>query len=165
MFAHRSGASFHFNDERGAKPRLLALAVMGRVIEFALGQLIERDVHGLDPAPSLAKHISRGTAREGARVQRFSSLLRLFCPKAGVLFRRQIFKAAKQPLGESGPGLRLELQCRRLKLFDAHEWNSTPSWLCARGRRGCGAAKTRYTKHEGWDPPTGVQDFSLKVAL
>ena len=55
MFGHRNGTSPHFCDECGAKPRLLVLVVLRRVIEFALGQLVERDAHSLDPGPRLSK--------------------------------------------------------------------------------------------------------------
>ena len=55
MFGDRNGTSPHFCDECGAKPRLLVLVVLRRVIEFALGQLVERDAHSLDPAPRLSK--------------------------------------------------------------------------------------------------------------
>ena len=57
MFSCRYGASPHFRDECDAKPRLLVLVVLRRVIEFALGQLVERDAHSLDPGPCLAKHL------------------------------------------------------------------------------------------------------------
>ena len=55
IFGHRNGASLYFCDEGGAKPRLLVLVVLRRVIEFALGQLVERDAHSLDPGPRLSK--------------------------------------------------------------------------------------------------------------
>ena len=55
MFDHRNGTSPHFCDECGAKRRLLVLVVLRRVIEFALGQLVERDAHSLDPGPRLSK--------------------------------------------------------------------------------------------------------------
>jgi hypothetical protein len=35
---------------------LLSFVVLRRVIEFALGQLVERDAHSLDPSPSLAEY-------------------------------------------------------------------------------------------------------------
>ena len=55
MFGHRNGTSPHFCNECDAKPRLLVLVVLRRVIEFALGQLVERDAHSLDPGPRLSK--------------------------------------------------------------------------------------------------------------
>ena len=55
IFGHRNGTSPYFCDEGGAKPRLLVLIVLRRVIEFPLGQLVERDAHSLDPGPRLSK--------------------------------------------------------------------------------------------------------------
>ena len=55
MFGHRNGTSPYFCDECGAEPRLLVLVVLRRVIEFALGQLVERDAHSLDLGPRLSK--------------------------------------------------------------------------------------------------------------
>jgi len=50
------GTSPYFRDECGAKPGLFTLVVLRRVLEFALGQLVERDAHRLDPSPSLAEY-------------------------------------------------------------------------------------------------------------
>ena len=55
IFGHRNGTSPYFCDEGGAKPRLLVLIELRRVIEFPLGQLVERDAHSLDPGPRLSK--------------------------------------------------------------------------------------------------------------
>jgi hypothetical protein len=39
-----------------------------RVVQFALGEFIERDAHRSDPGASLAKHIVRRTARQRTSV-------------------------------------------------------------------------------------------------
>ena len=62
MFDHRSGTSPHLYDECSAKPRPLVLVELRRVIEFALGQLVERNAHRLDPSPSLAEYVVGGAA-------------------------------------------------------------------------------------------------------
>ncbi len=57
MLGYGRGTSLHFRNECGAKPRLLVLVVLRRVIEFALGQLVERDAHSLKPSPGLAEYL------------------------------------------------------------------------------------------------------------
>jgi hypothetical protein len=51
------GAPLHLCEEGRAKPRPFQFVVLRRVVELALGQLIERDAHGLDPRPSVTKHV------------------------------------------------------------------------------------------------------------
>ena len=49
------------------KPRLLVLVVLRRVIEFALGQLVERDAHSLDPGQRLSKNFVLPGGLRGSR--------------------------------------------------------------------------------------------------
>lgn len=60
------GAAKHFRDEGGAQPRLFKFIVPSRVVEFALGQLVEGDAHRSDPGARLAKHLIGRTARQRA---------------------------------------------------------------------------------------------------
>jgi hypothetical protein len=62
MFNEGFGAAADLRDERGTKARLFVLVVMCCVVEFALGQLVERDTHRSDPALSVAKHLVGGAA-------------------------------------------------------------------------------------------------------
>ena len=57
MFNQGFGAAADLGNERGAKARLFVLVVLCRVVEFALGQLVERDTHRSDPALRVAKHL------------------------------------------------------------------------------------------------------------
>ena len=57
------GAPLHFRNEHRAKTRPLKFVVLRRVVELALGKLIERDAHDLDPRPSIAKHVGGGPRR------------------------------------------------------------------------------------------------------
>lgn len=60
MFSEGLSASADFREECSAKPRLLVFVVLRRVVEFAFGQFVERDMHRSDPALSLAKHLVGG---------------------------------------------------------------------------------------------------------
>ena len=62
MFGERHRAAANLRNERGAKPRLFVFVVLRRVVEFALGQLVEGDAQSSDPALSLAKHLVCWTA-------------------------------------------------------------------------------------------------------
>ena len=62
MFGERLRAAANLPDERGAKPRLFVFVVLRRVVEFALGQLVEGDAQRSDPALGLAKHLVCWTA-------------------------------------------------------------------------------------------------------
>ena len=62
MFGERFRSAANFRDERSAQPRLFVLVVLRRVVEFALGQLVEGDAHRSDPALRLAKHLVSWTA-------------------------------------------------------------------------------------------------------
>lgn len=57
------GATLHLRDEHRPKARPLQFLVLRRVVELALGQLVERDAHDLDPRPSVAKHVGGGPRR------------------------------------------------------------------------------------------------------
>jgi hypothetical protein len=62
MFGERFRAAANFRDERSAQPRLFVFVVLRRVVEFALGQIVEGDAHRSDPASRLAKHLVGWTA-------------------------------------------------------------------------------------------------------
>ncbi len=126
MLSDRLGAATHVGNEGDPQAGLLKFVLLGRVVEFALGQLVERDAHRSDPSAGLAKYFVGGTAGQGPRVQRIGSALRLFRPDAGVLVRCQVVKTLEQTLGEPSPALGVELQHRGLKVFDLHRLNSTP---------------------------------------
>ena len=62
MLGERVSATANLRDERDAKPRLFVFVVLRRVVEFALGQLVEGDAQRSDPVLGLAKHLVRWTA-------------------------------------------------------------------------------------------------------
>jgi len=62
MFGERFRAAANFRDERNAQPRLFMFVVLRRVVEFALGQLVEGDAHRSDPVLRVAKHLICRTA-------------------------------------------------------------------------------------------------------
>lgn len=86
-------------EERDAQARLLEFIVLGRLVEFAVRQLVECDDHRLDPSSGIAKYVSSGATRQSARVQRLDSPLRLFGPDARVLVGCQLVEALQQTLG------------------------------------------------------------------
>ena len=53
----------HFRNEHRAKTRPLKFVVLRRVVELALGKLVERDAHDSDPRPRVAKHVGGGSRR------------------------------------------------------------------------------------------------------
>ena len=101
----RLGTPLDVGDEGAAEARLLEFVVVRRVVEFALGQLVERDAHGSDPRASVFKHLGGGSSRECAGVLRVSSSLRLFRPDAVILIWGEIVETLQQTLGEAGPTL------------------------------------------------------------
>ncbi len=58
----RLGAPLDVRDKGAAEARLLEFVIVRRVVELALGQLVERDAHCSDPRASAPKHIG-GWAR------------------------------------------------------------------------------------------------------
>jgi hypothetical protein len=55
-------AATDLGNERRAKARLFVFVVLRRVVQFALGERVERDAHRSDPALSVAKHLIGGAA-------------------------------------------------------------------------------------------------------
>jgi len=62
MFNESFSASADLGDERRAKARLFVFVVLRRVVQFALGEFVERDTHRSDPALSVAEHLIGGAA-------------------------------------------------------------------------------------------------------
>ena len=62
MFGECLRAAANLSDERGAQPTPFVFVVLRGVVEFALGQLVERDAHRSDPVLGLAKHLVCWTA-------------------------------------------------------------------------------------------------------
>lgn len=57
------GTPLHLGNEHRAKARPLKFVVLRRVVELALGKLVERDAHDLDPRPRVAKHVGSRSRR------------------------------------------------------------------------------------------------------
>ena len=114
------GAPLDVRDEGAAKARLLEFVEVRRVVEFALGQLVERDAHDSDPRASVPKHVGGWARRECAGILRVGPSLRLFRPNAVILVRAEIVETLQQTLGEAGPAFRVQLQRFSLEIFDPH---------------------------------------------
>lgn len=57
------GAPLHLGNESGAEARPLEFVIPRRVVELALGKLVERDAHDLHPRPRVAKHVGGRSRR------------------------------------------------------------------------------------------------------
>ncbi len=79
------GAALDVGDEGAAEARLLEFVVVRCVVEFALGQLVERDAHGSDPCASVPKHVGGRGNRERAGILRLGPSLRLIRSDAVIL--------------------------------------------------------------------------------
>ena len=88
MFLDLSRASTNLCKECVTESGLLLLVVLGAVIQFALGQRVERNNHSRQPRLGGGKHgVSRSA---GVRVPGGRTTLGFFCPHARVLFVGEI---------------------------------------------------------------------------
>ncbi len=119
-------APLDFGNECRAEARLPLTEILGRFIEFALGQFVKGDDHSGMPRLGVAENRFGRAAAAWIGVPGSGSPFGFLCPHAGIFFVRQILKAVKEPLGQARPSLRLQPEGLRFEFVDAHRNDSTP---------------------------------------
>jgi hypothetical protein len=114
------GAACQFRDERCAEAGPFEFVVLRRVVELALGQLVERDAHDSDPFSNVSKHLVGRPRRNLPGRYGGRPPLGFFSPDLAVLFRREFVEALKQSAGKPGAPLRIQPKGFCLKFFDSH---------------------------------------------
>lgn len=90
MFTNALGHASDFADKRTTETRTFQLVVLSGVVQFSFGQLVEGDVHLLQPAPSLLDDSFGWSAGLWVAIPGMVTSLGFFSPESLVLLLRQM---------------------------------------------------------------------------
>ena len=97
-------APLDLGNEGGPKTWALAFVELRRVVQLALGQIVESSIRrSLQTAARITEHVRSGSPMIRGWIPRSISAFRFFGPELGVLFFRERFQAFQKSLRKMGP--------------------------------------------------------------